>query len=126
MNTHKSLIVYYDGACPLCRREIAFYRKRRGAERIDWRDVSEAAGGDIAPGLSTCDARARFHVRDSDGALYSGGDAFARLWRVLPAFRLAGWLARYQPFRWGLNRSYDAFLKIRPRLQAFARRRTDA
>ena len=24
------LTVYYDGACPVCRREIGFYRKRTG------------------------------------------------------------------------------------------------
>jgi len=128
MNSQKALTVFYDGACPLCRREIAFYRRRRGANNVAWRDISDAAvgDGDIAPGLSACEARARFHVLDARGVLHSGGDAFASLWRALPAFRIAGQIARFQPFRWILNRSYNAFLKIRPQLQTFVRRRADA
>lgn len=34
------LTVYYDGACPLCRREIEFYRRRRGADAIEWVDAA--------------------------------------------------------------------------------------
>lgn len=34
------LSVFYDGDCPLCQREIAFYRRRSGAERIRWIDVA--------------------------------------------------------------------------------------
>ena len=38
------LTIYYDGSCPLCRREIAFYRRQPGSERLDWMDVSAGAG----------------------------------------------------------------------------------
>ncbi len=31
-----SCTVYYDGTCPLCRREIAFYRRCAGATSIVW------------------------------------------------------------------------------------------
>ena len=34
--------LYYDGACPLCAREIAFYRNLKGASDIRWTDVSTA------------------------------------------------------------------------------------
>ena len=54
-----ALTVFYDGACPLCRREIAFYRRRRGAARIRWLDISRAPEGEVAPGLSRCAALAR-------------------------------------------------------------------
>jgi len=44
--------VYFDGACPLCRREIALYRRAAGEGRIDWVDASACAppalGGDLA------------------------------------------------------------------------------
>jgi predicted DCC family thiol-disulfide oxidoreductase YuxK len=114
--------VYYDGACPLCAREIAFYRSRRGAETIDWVDVVACGPGEIAPGLSAERARARFHVRDAAGALVSGGRAFAEVWAALPGFAPLGRLLRLPVFAPILDGVYDAFLRVRPRLQTWLRR----
>lgn len=126
--TEKNLTVFYDGACPLCTREIAFYRRRRGAEGVQWIDVSqpgaEVENGEVAPGLSRQDALARFHVRDTDGQLISGGVAFARLWQAFPAFKPLGDLFRLRPFAWLLDRAYPLFLRFRPRIQrAFSTRK---
>ena len=41
--------VFYDGACPLCIREIAFYKRRKGADGVTWVDVSDAAHKHSAP-----------------------------------------------------------------------------
>lgn len=112
--------VFYDGACPLCRREIAFYQGRQGADGVHWVDVSDAGTGEVAPGLSKTQALSRFHVRYDHGRLVSGGAAFAALWRALPGFRPLGRLFRIAPFAWLLERAYVAFLRIRPRLQAMA------
>lgn len=91
------LTIYYDGSCPLCRREIAFYRRLPGAERLDWMDVS--AGAPLGEGLSCDAAMRRFHVRESGGRLLSGGAAFARLWRALPGWRTLGWCLAWPPNR---------------------------
>lgn len=114
------LTIYYDGSCPLCRREIAFYRRLRGAERLCWLDVS--AGELLGDGLSCAAAMRRFHVRDAQGRLFSGGAAFARLWRSLPRWRLAGWLLAWPPMSWFLELAYRAFLPLRPSLQRLVRR----
>ncbi len=118
-----SCTVFYDGACPLCRREIAFYRRRAGAERIRWVDVSACAADELAPGLSRADAEARFHILDDQARLVSGGRAFARLWQALPAFRFWGRLMAQPPLVWLLEPAYRLFLKLRPGLQAVARSR---
>lgn len=123
MAESEPLTVFYDGACPLCEREIAFYRRREGADRVAWIDVSESTANRIAPGLSKDQALARFHVRTSDGRLVSGGKAFARLWAALPAFRLLGRVFQVPPLAWLLDRAYLLFLGIRPRLQAYVRAR---
>ena len=34
--------VFFDGACPLCAREIEFYQKQEGASRIAWVDGAAA------------------------------------------------------------------------------------
>ncbi len=117
----KAVTVYYDGACPLCIREIGFYRKRKNAGSIDWVDVSRCPGNTVAPGLSKSDALARFHVVRTDGTLVSGGDAFREVWQTLPAFRVWSRLFRPRPFAWMLNKAYDIFLTARPALQAALR-----
>ena len=114
------LTVYFDGSCPLCRREIALYRRLRGAERVQWLDVS--AGASLGPGLSCEAAMRRFHVRDAQGQLLGGGAAFARLWRALPGWRVLGWLFAWPPMSWLLELTYRAFLPLRPRLQGLVRR----
>jgi predicted DCC family thiol-disulfide oxidoreductase YuxK len=106
--------VYYDGACPVCVREIGAYRACAGAERIDWVDVAALGdGAAVAPGLSRTQAMARFHVRTADGALLSGAAAFAALWRVLPAWVRLGRIAAWPPVALVLEAAYRSFLKLR-------------
>lgn len=116
------LTVFYDGGCPLCATEIGFYRRRRGHERVCWLDVSETPADQLTPGLTRDQALKRFHVRQGDGRLLSGGQAFAALWAVLPGFSWLGRAFRLGPLAWAIDRAYDAFLRWRPMLLALARR----
>ncbi len=118
--TH-ALTVFYDGSCPLCATEIGFYRRRRGRERVCWVDVSETTADLVAPDLTRDQALKRFHVRQNDGRVVSGGQAFAVLWTVLPGFTWLGRAFRVRPLAWAIDRTYDAFLRWRPMLQALAR-----
>lgn len=86
------LTIIYDGCCPLCDREIAFYRRRKGAESISWIDATGFADGEAVAGLTEHQVRSRFHVLYPDGVLVSGGEAFAALWSALPRFRRFTWL----------------------------------
>ena len=111
--------VWFDGACPLCLREIALMRRldRRGA--IDFIDIgAEGAACPIDPALLL----ARFHAREAEGSLLHGAAAFAAMWRVIPALRPLGHAARFPPLLWLMERAYRGFLHIRPHLQAWARR----
>ena len=117
------MIVFYDGVCPLCAREIGFYRQRDGAETVTWLDVSAVKDEEVVPGLTRDRAMARFHVLDPDGRLVSGGTAFAALWRALPAFRWLGRIAQTAAAAWVLKHAYNGFLKLRPWLQSRFRAR---
>ena len=110
--------VFYDGACPLCDREIGFYRARRGADTLNWIDVNRCQQDEVAPGLSKKDALARFHVMTADGRLVAGGAAFSHLWASLPGFRLLGRIFSLRPLALLLDWVYAFFLKFRPCLQA--------
>ena len=116
--SNQRLQVFYDGGCPLCRREIAFYMRRGGADQISWVDVSASRAEHVAPGLSRCDALARFHVLTACGRLVSGAEAFATLWTELPAFRPVGRIIKTRPMTFILEPTYMLFLKFRPRLQS--------
>lgn len=107
------LTVYYDGACPLCRREIATFQSMAGAERLNWQDVAQA-DEQLAPDLSRSDALARMHVRTAEGELVHGAHAFALMWQALPKTRWLGRLAATRPSLWVLEPAYRVFLRVRP------------
>ncbi len=106
--------VYFDGACPVCSREIAHYRTRAGAERLAFVDVSAAAGNDPAPDLSREAALARMHARLPDGTLVSGAAAFAALWSALPGWRWLGRVVALPGPRHVAEGAYRLFLAARP------------
>ena len=109
--------VFFDGKCPLCTREISFYRGQRGAEDINWVDVTKASLDNLPSGLTRKDALARFHVLTTGGELVSGGNAFSSLWLSLPAFQWAGKLFKISLLALLLERAYKIFLPCRPLLQ---------
>ena len=85
------LVVLFDGGCPLCRREIAHYRRLAGAESVDWVDIETAPNLLDVYGVSHAAAMARFHVRGPSGDWSTGVDGFLLLWSRLRGYR---WLAR--------------------------------
>ncbi|MGY6636161.1 MAG: thiol-disulfide oxidoreductase DCC family protein [Erythrobacter sp.] len=111
-----SLKVWYDGACPLCLREIALMRRldKRGA--INFVDVAE--GADPSCPIDQRALLARFHAEEN-GVIVSGAAAFAAMWRAIPVLRPLGLLARNALVLSALEATYLRFLKIRPRLQRF-------
>jgi predicted DCC family thiol-disulfide oxidoreductase YuxK len=87
-------VVFYDGGCPKCRREIGFYRRRRGAEKLDWIDIHAEPAALAGTGIRWEDAMRYFHFLDGEGRWRIGVDGFAALWEQLPAWRWLASLAR--------------------------------
>jgi predicted DCC family thiol-disulfide oxidoreductase YuxK len=83
--------VFYDGGCPLCRREIDHYRRLDRDERVEWVDILQAPESLARAGLDREEAMARFHVLDGRGRWQTGAWGFAEVWSHLPYYRrLAG------------------------------------
>lgn len=112
------MVVYYDGCCPLCAREIRVMRRLDRHRRLSFLDVTRHDVGDMDRDALL----RRFHVRASDGQTISGAAAFAAVWRQLPALAWLGRLAATQPAARMLELAYRGFLRFRPKLQAVARR----
>lgn len=108
--------VWYDGDCPLCRREIALLRRldRRGAVAF-----VEAHTADTCP-IDRAELLARFHAQEGDGPVVTGAAAFAAMWRALPLLRPLGLAARSPAILRCLEAAYLLFLRARPSLQRLA------
>ncbi len=119
------LAVYYDGACPMCAKEIAYYQKLDSANRVQWIDV--AGPNPSCPiGYDQATLLARFHVKElSTDQVYHGAAGFTRLWRAMPGpWRQIGGLASIAPVTWVLELGYRVTLKVRPWLTKPWRKRT--
>jgi predicted DCC family thiol-disulfide oxidoreductase YuxK len=107
--------VFYDGQCPLCSREIRHYRRLRGAETIQWIDITRDETSLAAHGLKHEVAMARFHVRDASGCWQTGAWGFAELWSHLPAYRWLAYTLRTLRLLPLLDRVYSVFARRRVR-----------
>ena len=113
------LTVFYDGACPLCRAEINHYSQQEGAQSICFLDVSQVHEDALPAGVTRDQALARFHVQTSDGHIITGAQGFVEIWKILPHWRWAAWLALRPGGILLLERAYRGFLPLRPILSKF-------
>jgi predicted DCC family thiol-disulfide oxidoreductase YuxK len=105
--------LFYDGGCPLCRKEIAHYRRLDRAGRVDWVDLYAEPHQAQRYGVSWRSAMQRIHLLETDGRVVTGAPAFAALWRRLPGYR---WLARLVSLSGALpvlDRCYGIFARWR-------------
>ena len=101
-------VLFFDGACPLCRREVALLR-RLSRPTLAFSDLHTAEGGDLP---SRDQLLRSLHLRRANGEMLKGltanvamwqHTAFGLPWRILtlPGIRgIANWL--YE--RWAVRR----------------------
>jgi predicted DCC family thiol-disulfide oxidoreductase YuxK len=85
--------VYYNSACPVCDAGIKDQRARMaacGATDVEWIDVHAEPARAAEVGATLEEVRERLHVREDDGSVGVGAEAFARLWERTAG---QGWLA---------------------------------
>jgi predicted DCC family thiol-disulfide oxidoreductase YuxK len=112
----EKLNVYFDGLCHLCSREINHYRSMKGAENINFIDITSPNFDATQEGLDPIEIHKNMHVRDRQGRLHLGVDAFIWIWNELPALRFLVPIARVAPIHLVLKICYSVFAKVRPLL----------
>ena len=117
--------MFYDGACPLCAREIALMRRLDRRGRIAFEDASDP-GAPVSCPVDRADLLARFHARLPSGEVVSGARAFTEAYARVPGLGWAAGLGRFGPTRRLLDALYARFLRVRPRLQRLLRDGRDA
>ena len=119
------LKVLYDGACPLCRREIAHVKglaEKNSDNSLCFVDISQESSETVSYAADRNQLLARFHVEKEDGSRMDGAAAFVAMWDRLPGWR---WLAKFAKLPGMLvilEIAYKGFLYIRPGMQSIARR----
>jgi predicted DCC family thiol-disulfide oxidoreductase YuxK len=107
--------VFFDGACPLCSREMAMLARRDRRRQIDFIDIA-APGFDAAQwGREPAELMAAMHVRLPDGSWAIGVEAFRQIYGRLGF----GWLvalSRLPGVRRLLDAGYRVFARHRTRL----------
>lgn len=117
-NQSQCIQVYFDGSCPMCRREIAVYQNITPDQPIAWVDVSKPET-QLPEGQSKEKLMARFHMQTAQGELLSGAAAFVQVWAQLPGWRVLAWLAKVPGMLWLMDKAYNGFLSLRPAIQRF-------
>ena len=107
--------VFYDGACPLCRREVALLRRLDRHKRIVTTDIASVAFQPTDLGKTYEQLMARIHGRLPDGTLVEGVEVFRRLYGAIGLPWLAA-LTRKPLISRALDSAYAAFARNRLRL----------
>ena len=107
--------VFYDGACPLCMREIRMLRGRDHGERIRFTDIAAESFDAGAVGLTWRALMDRIHGRLPDGTLIEGVEVFRRLYAAVGFSTLVS-LSRAPGLSQLLDLAYHLFAKNRLRL----------
>lgn len=109
------LTLYFDGACPLCAREIKVLQRHDEKGRLLFVDISSRAFDEDALGFKSEQMRSSLHAHFADGRWVTGLDATLWSWR---AAGLGFWVT---PLTWRAARplftaGYRLFCRLRPHL----------
>lgn len=108
--------VFFDGQCPLCRREIELLRRFDRKGRVRFTDIARSEFDASVIGKTQAELMARIHGRDlATGDLVEGVEVFRRLYAAV-GFAPVVALTRIPPVSWALDHAYLWFAKNRLRL----------
>lgn len=111
-NSAYDIEVFYDGGCPLCRREIEMIRGRDKAARIRFTDIDDTGFDPHAVGKSYDQLMSQIHGRLPDGSWVIGVETFRHLYRAIGFRKMVG-LSRLPVISQGMNLVYAVFAKYR-------------
>lgn len=107
--------VFFDGDCPLCKREIDWLRKRDRQQEIEFIDIASPDFREELYGKSFDELMSGIHGRTRDGCWVKGVDVFRYLYDVAGFRRWVRW-SRLPLIRTGLAIGYRIFARYRLRL----------
>jgi predicted DCC family thiol-disulfide oxidoreductase YuxK len=113
-----TLQVFYDGACPLCRRQMNRYRRLDTCGKLEWVDTTRPGFRAEAFGLDPRRLQEAMHARFPDGRVVAGVTAFVAIWNALPprwSTRTLQALLKFPGMMWIADLIYRLFARNRYR-----------
>jgi len=83
------LTVFYDGACPICAREMALMKHLDRKQRLKFCDFSAPGYDAGSTGLDPARLGAVIHAQWDDGMLITGVEVFRAIWQAVGLGMLA-------------------------------------
>jgi len=112
---HWAIEVFFDGACPLCTREVALLRRLDRLDRIRFTDIATPDFDSSEVGVDFATLMAGIHGRLPGGELVTGVEVFRRLYAAVGFERLVA-LSRLPLLARLLDAAYAVFARYRLRL----------
>ncbi|NWF74223.1 MAG: DUF393 domain-containing protein [Nitrospirae bacterium] len=81
--TQYPLTLFFDGACPICAREIALMKRLDRRRQLDFCDFSAQEYDVASRGFSTEDLATVIHARWADGNVITGVEVFRAMWEAV-------------------------------------------
>ncbi len=100
--------VFFDGECPLCRREISMLRRLDTAHRLRLTDITQREFDAAELGTDHSTLMRRIHGRMPDGTWVTGVEVFRQLYAAV-GFERAVRFSRWRPISIVLDFFYERF-----------------
>ena len=122
MNTPK-LTIFFDGGCPLCKREVDFLQSKNQEGALSFIDINTSDfSSDLKYGITYKQAMDRIHAMKSDGSLIKDIKVFQEAYSLIGL----GWiyaptklpiLDKFIEFIYGLWAKYRLKITLRPSIE---------
>jgi predicted DCC family thiol-disulfide oxidoreductase YuxK len=126
INKQSITCVFFDGACPLCSKEVKLYKKLAANDKhrgkyndadIEWIDISKSKTELKEEGIKYADAMQLMHVKDASGIHQVGIDAVLTVWDQIPYYRKLSKVLKGIPALYPLlDKAYQFTARYRMRL----------
>ena len=109
------LTVFFDGACPICDREIALMKRLDRRRQLEFCDFSAQEYDAASSGFAAADLATVIHARWADGRVITGVDVFRAMWEAV-GLRFLASLSRLSVVEPLVLKAYAWFARNRLRL----------
>lgn len=107
------VLVFFDGNCNLCLKEINFYKLKDLEKTIDWIDVNKSKSLLSKYKITFNDSLLFLHVINKKGEIKKGVDGFIIIWKELKIFSALTFFLSFGVVKKIMNKLYVSWAKKR-------------